>query len=151
MDSRVDAEAWAIARVRVLTELRARLERAESLAASVRQALGRADVDAIDSATARMETLAQEVKLLAEEHRRLGAAPPAIENDPRLVEARRALRETTTRLARGAAVAGGLLVRMVGLSRGLLSMLDSARSGTYRPSGTTPEIGVEGLRLQERV
>jgi hypothetical protein len=150
MASQNDPRAWAEAQAGVLEGLRQRLESIETLSGDVRRALVRTDTAAIEDATARVETLAQEFKLLAEEYGRLTRAGVEVSDDFRVAAARAALRETTLRLARSSAVAGGLLARMVQLSRGLLSVLSTAREGTYLPSGRAAEPAVEGVRLREQ-
>jgi hypothetical protein len=110
------------------------------------RALRSADAAAIDAATAQLETVALEFRVLEGEHRRLGPAQP----EPGLAEAAAKLHETATRLARSAAVSGGLLERLVAQSRRLLSSLASARGETYLPSGQTREPSLEGLRLRGR-
>jgi hypothetical protein len=145
-----DPLAWAEAQTGVIDGLRQRLESIEALSGDVRRALVRADTAAIEDATARVETLAQEFKLLAEEYGRLTRAGAEVSDDFRVAASRAALCETTLRLARSSAVAGGLLARMVQLSRGLLSVLSTAREGTYLPTGRAPELAVEGIRLREQ-
>jgi hypothetical protein len=135
---------------RLLEQLRQRLELADDLATDVRQALAEGDAPRIEAATARMETVTQEFKVLAEEYGRLGL-DEGEEREPELTRARRKFRETALRLARSSALAGGLLGRLIALSRGLESLLVSGRDGTYLPSGRVSDSGTKGLRLREWV
>ena len=150
MDSRNEPGARAAALAGVLDGLKERLDAIEALSSDVRGAIVRADRAAIESATARLETLAQEFKLLAEEHARLTSADAGASDDPRVVAARDRLRSAAQRLARSSAVAGGLLARVIQMSRGLLSVVTNARGGTYLSTGRTPELAVGGIRLREQ-
>jgi hypothetical protein len=130
--------------------LRERLEQAGSLTADVRDALKRADGRGIEAATSRLETLALELKLLHAEYRRL-PAEDAGRDEPALTHARAALEAAATRLARSSAAGGGLLERLVTMSRNLIGTVQAARGETYEASGHTRDLPVEGLRLRKQV
>lgn len=136
-------------RVELLEGLRERLERAEALAAEVRRALGRADAEAIEAATARLETLGLEFKLLDAEYRRI-PTPADGPSDREHERARAAFEVAATRLARSAATSSGLLERLVAMSRGLSATLQAALGETYRPTGRTREATLAGLRLRKQ-
>ncbi|MCP3979342.1 MAG: hypothetical protein GY716_08440 [bacterium] len=146
MASPAESEAGAAAG-HLLLELVDRLTAAETLATTVRSCLQRGDASGIESATARLETTVQEFKLLAQEYARLAVDPDAAE----LADGRAALEAAATRLARGSAMTGGLLERMLTVSRGLLGLLSGATDGTYLESGRTREPGTRGARLWERI
>ncbi len=149
MASPADPRAWAAERARVLARLKERLEAAAALSDEVRVAIGRSDISTVEGAVSRIETLAQEYKLLGEEYRRLDRSNDGTGDDSATAEAREALRATTQRVARSAAVTGGVLERMVAVSQGLLSVIGSAvTGGTYLPTGRAPDLPAEGLRLR---
>ena len=135
-------------RADVLLQLNRQLESAERLTAEMRQGLRDADADAIDAAAARLRTLALECKLLHEEYRRFPVEPMEADG-PGFAEARALFERTATRLARNAAVSGGLLARLVELSRQLIESLGPAGGDTYMPSGRTRENPVGGVGLRE--
>jgi hypothetical protein len=147
MDFSADRSADGAVRTELLKQLRRRLETALGLTLEVRDGLAGGDAAAIDNASARMETAAQEFKLLAQEYDRL---PALAEMTPDLEAERAALERAAERIARSAAVTGGLLERMVAISRGLLGLLASARDGTYSSAGRCSGLEVSGLRLRER-
>jgi len=136
-------------RARLLGELRQRLEQAHGLAQEFRGRLTAGEAGEIEAATARLETLAQEFKTLAEEYVRLETLHPE-DDDRSVAEERAALRDAVAGLARSSAIAGGLLERMVAVSRGRLGMLGTATSG-YLPSGRGSEPDPRGRRLREWV
>ncbi len=138
------------AQFELLDGLRRRLETAEELTLAMRAGLARADEAAIELATARLETLALEYKVLAGEYRR-AREQQSLDADPdeRVGGALVALEETATRIARSSAIGGGLLERMVAMSRSLLDALN-ARGGTYLPSGRSIDFESRGLRLREQ-
>jgi len=136
-------------RARLLGELRQRLEQAHGLAQEVRGRMTAGETAEIELATARLETLAQEFKVLAEEYARLEAAGPTVDSRS-VARERAALRDAVAGLARSSAIAGGLLERMVAVSRGRLGMLGTATSG-YLPSGRASEPDPRGRRLKEWV
>jgi hypothetical protein len=109
--------------------------------------LHRGDSRAIESGTARLETVLLEFKLLADEHGRLPQRRD--DADPAVRHARIALERTATRLARSAAVTGGLLERLVRVSRKLVDTFQAAGGETYLPTGRTRETPFRGLRLRE--
>lgn len=133
------------ARERLMRQLIQRVESAHDLAATVRERLRDGDREGIEEATARLETIAQEFKLLAEEYDRL---PEPSATEARAVDA--ALEAAVTRLARSSAVTGGFLERLVHLGRGRLDLLALAKDGTYSRSGHVSELEPRGVRLQER-
>ena len=53
-------------------------------------------------------------------------------------------------LARSSALTGGLLERMVSVSRGLLDLLALSKDGTYHRSGRVAEPAASGVKLLER-
>ena len=137
-------------RARLLDQLRARLELFEELSDSVRRRLISGDVEGIESATARLETVAQEFKLLAEEYRRI---PSSESTDPNTADARArvAFEATAARLARSAALTGGLLARLIAMSRGVMASWTGGAEGSYLPSGQAPDFLPKGIRLKEWV
>jgi len=134
------------ARAELLGRLRLRLEQAAELEDEMRRGLRDADATRIEAATCRLETVALEVKLLAAELDRFPAGADI--HDPDVQRARAELDETATRLARSSAVGGGLLERLIGLSRRLTKALD-AGTETYLYSGVARERTVRGLTLEE--
>ena len=134
-------------RARLLGELRQRLEQAHGLAQDVRGCMTAGEATEIEVATARLETLAQEFKTLAEEYARLEASGPTAESRD-VARERAALQDAVAGLARSSAIAGGLLERMVAVSRGRLGMLGTATSG-YLPSGRASDPDPRGRRLGE--
>jgi hypothetical protein len=151
MGSSADLTPRGELRAQVLERLRGRLESAHDLAVRVRERLPAGDVAEIESATAQLETVAQEFKVLAEEYDRLPPFDPGTEDEAAVAAARASLESTAARIARSAAVAGGLLERMVAISRGLLGLLGSASDGTYSREGRAKEPDARGLRLREWV
>ncbi len=146
------AEARDAAEARLLGQLRASLERAVALAARVRQALIRGDVEAIETATAQLASVAEAFKALAaayaddpDSRRSDGTRPPGV------LRARAALRDAVARLARQAAVDGALLERFVQHSQTLLGIVTGQGSEAYLPSGRAAETLPEGLKLTEWV
>ena len=138
-------------RSRVLEQLRERLELVEALSTEVRGKLRAGDASGVDASTARLETVAQEFKVLAEEYQR--SAPPERHRDadPTHARARQAFQETAARLARSSAIAGGLLERMVALSRGVMALWAGRSGESYLPSGQAPDLAARGIRLKEWV
>jgi hypothetical protein len=133
MDSTADLEARSRSRALLFDELRRRLEEVRSLSRAMRTALARADAAGIEGACARLETIHLEVKLLAEEHGRLG---PGGDEGPEEALARRAFEQEAAELARAGAVSAALAERIAGLRRGLLAIASAAAgSGGYRPGG----------------
>lgn len=132
MGSTTDATGRALARARVLGELRARLEEARELSEATSSALARSDAARIEEACARLETVSLEFRLLAGEYDRLAEGG---NGDAALGAARRELEEEATRLARAAAVAGGIADRVASLRRGLLSIAAAAAGSAYQPGG----------------
>lgn len=132
---------------RVLDMLRERLEGAERLHAEMADALKRGDATAIDTATSRLETLLLEFKVLRQGLDR--SATATSRDDRELDRAREAFESTAVRLARSSAISGGLLTRLVEMSRRLSAAIESARGADYMPSGRPSESGRRGLRLEE--
>ena len=147
MPSPVSPERPDRGRARVLHQLRERLEGAESLALEMRRGLARGDAAAIEAATARLESLVLEYKLLAREYGELPAATDA--GDAALRDARHELERAATRVARSSAVAGGLLERMVAMVRGLLAALDRDGGDAYTSDGRFTDPRSKGIRLTE--
>lgn len=150
MDSTTRADPEPIVRARLLRQLTGRLDAARELASAVRLRLAHGDPAEIDAATARLETLTEEFKLLAEEYDRL---PRSADDEAHegLNRERSAMESAAAGLARSSAVTGGLLERMVAVSRGLLDLLALAKDGTYDSSGRASEPSARGVKLQERV
>lgn len=136
-------------KARLLGELRQRLEQAHGLAHEVRGRMTAGEATEIEVATARLETLAQEFKTLAEEYVRLEQTDSSPESRA-VARERAALHDAVTGLARASAIAGGLLERMVAVSRGRLGMLGTATTG-YLSSGRASEPDPKGRRLREWV
>jgi hypothetical protein len=154
MESPTDPQPRSSVLASLLRQLTRRLDATYDLAATVRELLPGGDPAEIDAATARLETVTQEFKVLVEELRRLPADAAASADEATLDEIdreRAALEASAARLARSSAITGGLLERMVGVSRGLLDLLAIARDGTYRPDGRASDLSPRGVRLQERV
>jgi len=133
----------------LLEQLTRRLDCAHEIALVTRGQLARAATEDIDASIARLETVAQEFKLLVEEYDRLPLG--AGDHDPRVAEARRALDRAVANIARSSAISGGLLERLILVSRRRLELLDSAVEGTYKSNGRSAEFDARGLRLKERV
>jgi hypothetical protein len=148
MTSPVDPGAGRVVHAALLRQLCERLESAHALTVAAQEALSRADAGGIDDARARLETVLTEFKVLCEEYDRLGAPAPSLV--PALAAEERALEAAAARLARASAVAGGVLERMVHVTRRVLDLMALAKEGTYLPSGRAPELAPRGLRLQER-
>ena len=138
------------ARTRLAEHLRQRLEAAGDLAAGVREDLAAGNVAGIERSTSRLETIGQEFKVLAEEFTRFPPLEPEAEASYRASREWIALEATAARLARSSAVTGGLLERMVVISRGLLGLLSAANDGTYQSTGRDSDYPPLGLRLRER-
>jgi hypothetical protein len=141
------AHASPAPRALLLERLRDRLEEAAALTVDMQHDLHRGDSRAIESGTSRLETVLLEFKLLAEEHGRLPLRPG--DADPAECRARLELERTATRLARSAAVTGGLLERLVRVSRKIIDTFQAAGGETYLPSGRTRETPFRGLHLRE--
>ncbi len=139
----------ATPRAELLDRLRERLEQAELLTGEMQQGLQRADSHTIEAASARLDTLALEFKLLHAEYSRLPKVDETT-TEPGLATARAGLDRTATRLARSAAIGGGLLERLVALTSKLIGTLQTAGGETYLASGKTRELPFEGLRLREK-
>ena len=137
-------------RARLVEQLTQRLELAHELALELRGQMTRGTTDEIETGTARLETVAQEFKLLAEEYGRLGPESEATTPGAR-DNAAKALAETAARVARSSALTGGLLERMVAVSRCRLGLLAGTQDGTYGKDGRGPEFDARGLRLKEWV
>ena len=135
-------------RADVLLQLSCRLEAAERLTAEMRAGLRDADAEAIDDAASRLRTLALECKLLHEEFQRC-PAEAAGTTDSGLARASVRFEQTATRLAREAAVSGGLLERLVELSRRLIATIGTPEGDTYMASGRKREHPVGGVDLRE--
>lgn len=150
MASSADPHLRSANRVRVLGQLREHLETAEDLTRSMRQSLVQGDVDSIHTATSRLETVALEYKLLAREILAMSSDGEDGADDPGVAEARFALEEVATRVACSSAVAGGMLERMVMVSRNLLSLLGGSSAEGYTPSGRGAEYSPTGLRMTEQ-
>ena len=135
----------------LLDGLRRRLETAEELTLAMRAGLASADEAAIELAASRLETLALEYKVLAGELARAREQRSlVVDPDERVGAAMTALEETATRIARSSAIAGGLLERMVAMSRGLLDALNPVSGAGYLPSGRSTDYDSRGLRLREQ-
>ena len=145
-----ESEPEPIVRARLLRQLTVRLQLAAELSATVRSRLANGDPAEIDDATARLETLAEEFKVLAQEYDRLPCPAPECESDEQLTRERSAMETAAAGLARSSALTGGLLERMVTVSRGLVDLLALAKDGTYGSSGRATEMSAHGVRLQER-
>ena len=136
---------------RLLEQLRHRLECAHELALAVRGQLARGATGEIIDGSARLETVAQEFKLLVEEYERLPPTGPDVATDRNVARARLELGETAARIARSSALAGGLLERLIAVSRGRLDLFGAAQDGTYSRDGRIPELDARGARLKEWV
>jgi hypothetical protein len=146
MTSPDDPGCLAATRARILDQLTERLHAAEAGAQELRRLLAAGDAEAIEAATARIQNVTLEFKLLAEEYRRL---PPGDPEQATVARARAGLDRAATRLARSAAISGGTLERLAGLHRGLLALLSEAAGQTYLHSGRPAELRAEGLRIRE--
>jgi hypothetical protein len=149
MDSRTDSSINAT-RAQLLDQLRVRLDAAEKLTAAVQRGLRDADASGIEEATARLETLLLEFRLLEQEYRRLPSTTRETD-DPKLNRARTDLERAAVRIARSAAVGSGMLARLVAVSRSLIASMGPALGESYRPDGLPREMPFEGLRLKETV
>jgi len=136
---------------RLLELLRQRLECAHDLGLAVQGHLVRGATEQIVDGTARLETVAQEFKLLVEEYQRLRRVGADVETDRRVAQARQDLGQAAARMARSSALAGGLLERLLAVSRGRLDLFGAAQDGTYSRSGRIPELDARGARLKEWV
>jgi hypothetical protein len=137
-------------RANLMNGLRERLDAVEPLCASIRRALAAGDASSIESATARLETIALEVRVLADEFRRLPVPGRVEAADEALVAASRALRESALVLARSAAVTHGFLDRTIALRRGLLAAIASATGEGYLPTGRPTDLPDRSVRLRQR-
>jgi hypothetical protein len=149
MDSGADARRASAHRIEMLESLRERLVHAEALVSEMQHGLVRADAETIENAGARLDSVLLEFKVLAEEYGRA----PVTSTEETTSDERRAhesLEAAATRLARSCAVGGGLLERLVTISRRLTGTLQAARGETYLPTGRTRELAGEGLRLREK-
>lgn len=144
----LDDPGEAPARARLLDQLTERLCAVETLAQDMRRSLVAADAEAIEAGTARIQNIALEFQLLADEYRRLPGDGGG-GGDPQVTRARAGLEAAATRLARSAALGSGLLERMTTLRRGLLALLSEATGATYLPSGRSGEVRAEGVRVRE--
>ena len=133
--------------VTLLEQLTRRLDCAHEIALAMHSQLARSETSEIEAGVARMETVAQEFKLLVEEYERLRES--AFE-DGRIAAARAGLDRSVERIARSSAISGGLLERMILISRRRLELLNSATEGTYLSNGRASEFDARGLRLKER-
>ena len=139
-------------RADLLDELRRRLHEAVTLTELVRGALLEADEASIQDATARLRTLALEYKVLGEEYaRRDRAAHEAPCEDPdNLERARGELEQAALETVRAGAIAGGLLERLVRMSRALIDAVTMEAGASYLPSGRPAHGSVGALSLRER-
>jgi hypothetical protein len=151
MRSSADRHPDVVVRARLIGELSRRLQAAQELAVTARECLTAADVDGIEAATARLETVAQEFKLLAEEYDRLPALDPELVASGAVAVERAALEAAAKEIARSSAISGGLLERMVSVSRRLLRLIGAAKDGTYESTGRAPEFAPNGVQLKEWV
>jgi hypothetical protein len=135
-------------RASLLVDLAARLGDAAGLAEEMRAALKRADAAEIEELSARLETVALECRVLAEECARVPSPSEGAADGPELAHARDALHAAARRLARSAAFSNGLLERLITLRRALLAVAASAIGGSYESSGRIPEPQPEGVRLR---
>lgn len=135
-------------RADVLLQLERQLEAAGRLTEKMQRSLRDANAEAIDAVAAQLRTLALECKLLHEEYQRFPATT-ADADDPGFAHARAKFEQTATRLARAAAVGGGLLARLVELSQQLIASLGGPSGETYMASGRKREHPVGGVGLRE--
>ena len=137
-------------RAQLLHRLRERLEAVNLLNVEMHRSLKEGDAAAIHDASSRLETLLLEFKLLHGEYQRL--PEPAV-GDRAFDNARKQLEISAIQLARSTAIGGGLLERLIHMSRMLIGAIaSSASSGdAYDPTGKTPELTGDGLRLRETV
>ncbi|ANM30556.1 hypothetical protein ABI59_14685 [Acidobacteria bacterium Mor1] len=139
-------------RADLLDEFRQRLHEAMSLTDTVRASLLAGDEASILEATARLRTVAAEYKVLSEEYSRLDrAAEQGPHEDPdNLERARAELEQVATEAVRAGAIAGGLLERMVRMSRALIEAV-SVEAGTgYLPTGRPAHGDLGATSLRER-
>ncbi len=129
--------------LRLLAE---RLESASALTDEMRQGLLRGESETIDAATARLQTVATECRILEEELRRIADRPWT---DPEWEQAHLEFERMATRLARHGAIHGGMLHGLVHLTRRLLEAFGDVRGDGYSRSGRAPEAPFEGLHLEE--
>ncbi len=141
-----DASALADLRDR----MRSRLAEVRSLSDSLRDALRGGRAEEIEGLTATLESTALEFRVLEEEHRRLSAASPEGADDPRARASLDALRAEAGEVARTAAVAGGLLARLVGMHRALAAVVGQSDPASYGPEGRAPDLSAHGVRLRQR-
>ncbi len=134
--------------VTLLEQLAQRLDCARDIAVDMQAQLVRGGTAEIEAGIARIETVAQEFKLLVEEYGRL---PESAVRSEETAVARRALNRSAARIARSSAISGGLLERMIHISRRRLDLLNNAGEGTYLSNGRATEFDARGLRLKERV
>jgi hypothetical protein len=132
----------------LLEQLARRLDCAHDIALATQDQMAHASTADIEASIARLETVAQEFKLLFEEYERL---PATTESTPRVDAAQNQFRDSVARVARSSAICGGLLERMIVVSRRRLDLLNHATDGTYSSQGRTTEFDARGLRLKERV
>ncbi len=140
-------------RADLLDEFRERLHEAMTLTDTVRASLLDGDEETILEATARLRTVAVEYKVLSEEYARLDrAAEQAPDEDPENLERARAeLEQVAIQAVRAGAIAGGLLERLVRMSRALIDAV-SAEAGTgYLPTGRPAHGDFGATNLRERV
>jgi hypothetical protein len=135
-------------RAALLELLGQRLLAAEELSAEMREGLHRGDAPMIDSATARLRTLVEEYRILAQE---LGRTPRTAAPDGEIGRALDDLERIATRLARHNAVNGGLLDGLVGMSRRLLETLSEPEAEAYSNDGRTRLAPLRGVKLREVV
>lgn len=134
----------ASSRAGLLDHLRERLETVARLEGEMRAALQAADAATIHEATGRLETVLLEFRVLHGELERL----PRTDDDAYAAALAR-FEEATLRLARASAVGGGLLARLIAMSRALIGAVTAAGNDAYGPSGRGGELGGQGLRLTE--
>lgn len=104
------------------------------------------DAESIDETTGRLQTLAAECRLLADELKR-GSATRGEDAD--WPNAHLAFEQVAIEMARQSAIQGGLLHGLVGLTRRLLDTFAAVRGDAYSRDGRTMETPFEGLRLKE--
>lgn len=138
------------ARARLLDALSVRIDEATALTSAMREGLARADAASIEEATVRLGTVTLEFRVLADEHARLGPPGDRDVDDPGYRRSAARFEDSVLALARAAAVAGGMLERMVTIGRRLLSALGAPQGGSYLPTGRAASLDAGGLGLQER-
>ncbi len=132
----------------LLDQISRRLTCATEIAVDARGRLIHAGGDGIEADIARIETVAQELKLLIEEYERLPAEQ--VEDEPGAAQAQRRLEQTIAGLARSSAISGGLLERLILISRRRFDLLGTATEGTYLSNGRVSEFDARGVRLKEQ-